>query len=243
MIIFPAIDLKDGKCVRLKQGKFDEVTVFSENPGEMAKEFERKGAEFIHLVDLDGALEGELKNKEAIEAVVKAVNIPVELGGGIRDIDRIEKLLELGLNRVILGTIAVKNPELVKEAVEKFGAEKIVVGIDAKNGMVAIKGWVEITEKKAIDLVKEMQDMGVKTIIYTDIAKDGMLEGVNLEETKYLLENANVNIVASGGVSNMEDIKKLKEIDNGRLEGVISGKAIYEGSLDLVEAINFTKNN
>ncbi|OQY07815.1 MAG: 1-(5-phosphoribosyl)-5-[(5-phosphoribosylamino)methylideneamino]imidazole-4-carboxamide isomerase [Fusobacteriia bacterium 4572_132] len=237
MIIFPAIDIKNGKCVRLEQGDFNKEKVFSENPADVAKNFEKLGAKYIHLVDLDGALDGKLKNKEVISEIRKVVKIPLELGGGIRSIERIEELINLGINRVILGTAAVKNPKLVEEAIKRFGSDKIVIGIDAKKDMVAIKGWVEISKIKTLDLVNKMEKIGVKTIIYTDIAKDGMLEGVNIEEIIKITESSSINVVASGGVSSIEDIKELKELNNPQIEGVITGKAIYEKRLDLKEAI------
>ena len=195
MIVFPAIDIKDGKCVRLTQGEFDKVKVFSDRPYEMAKQWEEMGAKYIHLVDLDGALEGELKNRETIKEILKNISIPAQIGGGIRTIERIQELLDIGISRVILGTAAIKNPELIKEAVKKFGADKIVIGIDAKNGKVAIKGWVEITEKDAVELAIEMKSMGVERIIYTDIAKDGMLSGINIKELKNIAEKSGIKVI------------------------------------------------
>ncbi len=241
MIIFPAIDLKNGKCVRLEQGKFDNVKVFNEDPVAVAKEFEAKGAEYIHLVDLDGAVEGELVNRDVIEKIVKSVKIPCELGGGIRNIERMEELLNLGLARVILGTIAIKNPEITKEAVAKFGGEKVVIGIDAKKGKVAINGWLDVTEKDVVELIKEMESIGVKTVIYTDIEKDGMMQGISLDSVKRILEQTDINMVVSGGVTSIEDINHLVELKNSKIEGVITGKAIYEGKLNLEEAIRVAK--
>mgnify|MGYP003593171825 CR=1 FL=1 len=241
MIIFPAIDLKNGKCVRLQQGKFDHVKVFNENPVSVAKEFEAKGAEYIHLVDLDGALEGELVNREVIEKIIKSVNIPCELGGGIRTIERIEELLNLGIARVILGTIAIKNPELTKEAVKRFGGDKVVIGIDAKKGKVAINGWVDVTEKDVVELIKEMESIGVKTVIYKEKKKDGMMQGISYDSVKRILELTNINIVVSGGVTTIEDINKLTALKNSKIEGVITGKAIYEGTLKLEEAVRVAK--
>jgi phosphoribosylformimino-5-aminoimidazole carboxamide ribotide isomerase len=241
MIIFPAIDLKNGKCVRLEQGKFDNVKVFNEDPVAVAKEFEAKGAEYIHLVDLDGAVEGELVNRDVIEKIVKSVKIPCELGGGIRNIERMEELLNLGLARVILGTIAIKNPEITKEAVAKFGGEKVVIGIDAKKGKVAINGWLDVTEKDVVELIKEMESIGVKTVIYTDIEKDGMMQGISLDSVKRILEQTDINMVVSGGVTSIEDINHLVELKNSKIEGVITGKAIYEGKLNLEEAIRVAR--
>lgn len=237
MIVFPAIDIKDGKCVRLTQGEFDKVKVFSDKPYEMALNWEKAGAKYIHLVDLDGALEGELKNRETIRQILNKISIPAQIGGGIRNIERIKELLDMGISRVILGTSAIKNPEMVKEAVEKFGSERIVIGIDAKNGKVAIKGWVEVTEKDAVELANDMKNIGITRIIYTDIAKDGMLTGINIKELKNIAIKSGLKVIASGGVSSIEDIKIVKENESIGIEGVITGKAIYEGKLDLYEAL------
>ncbi len=234
MQIYPAIDIKDGKCVRLSQGKFNEVEVFSNEPFEMAKKWQSSGASYIHLVDLDGARFGSSTSDEVIKKVIENINIPVQVGGGIRSISDIENKFRLGVDRVILGTVAINNQALVKEAIEKFGAEKICVGIDAKNGMVAINGWEEVSEVKSIDLCKEMENVGVKTIIYTDIAKDGMKSGPNISETKELIENTNLNVITSGGVTTMEDLNNVFNINSS---GVIIGKAIYENLLDLGEVI------
>ncbi|WP_058485099.1 1-(5-phosphoribosyl)-5-[(5-phosphoribosylamino)methylideneamino]imidazole-4-carboxamide isomerase [Defluviitalea phaphyphila] len=234
MRIYPAIDIKGGKCVRLSQGRFDKVTVYEKNPVKIAKKWEESGAKFIHLVDLDGALLGEEVNKNVIKEIIGAVNIPVQTGGGIRNIKSIEDRLSLGVERVIIGTAAVKNPNLVKEAVKTFGEDKIVVGIDAKNGKVAVEGWEKLSDISAIELCLRMKDMGVKTIIYTDIAKDGMLSGVNVESTKELIESTGLDIIASGGVATMSDLEKVSNIG---VEGVIIGKALYQGSIDLKEAI------
>ncbi len=238
MKLFPAIDIKDGKCVRLKQGKFSDVTVYCDEPYKVAKYFEECGADYIHLVDLDGALQGQTVNANAIKKIVEAVNIPVELGGGIRSHEDIQRILDLGVDRVIIGTKAVQNPEFVKEAVEKFGSERIVVGVDAKNGMVAISGWEEVSNVTAIDLCNQMKSMGVKTIIYTDISKDGMLTGPNVEQTKLLSDATGLDIVASGGMSKMDDLVALSEQN---IYGAIIGKAIYENKIDLVEAVGLFK--
>jgi phosphoribosylformimino-5-aminoimidazole carboxamide ribotide isomerase len=233
MRLYPAIDLKDGKCVRLLQGDYNEVTVYGEDPVEMAKKWESLGGDMLHVVDLDGAKEGKGINDEVVSSVAKALNMPVEIGGGIRSIQDIKNKLEAGVARVILGSAAVKNPALVKEAIEQFGPDKIVVGVDAKNGKVAIEGWLEVTSHLAIDFCKELKKMGVTTVIYTDIAKDGMMQGPNLEETKKLVEETGLDIIASGGVSSIEDLKALKEIG---VEGAIIGKAIYTGAIDLKES-------
>jgi phosphoribosylformimino-5-aminoimidazole carboxamide ribotide isomerase len=238
MIIIPAIDLKDGKCVRLLQGKKEEVTVYSDDPVAVAKHWEGLGAELLHIVDLDGAFTGEQKNFDKIQAIRKAISIPVEVGGGIRDIQRIENLISMGIDRVIIGTSAVKNPTIVKEACKKFPG-KILVGIDAKNGKVAVKGWVELTEFDAIEFAKQMEDSGITGIIYTDILRDGMLTGPNIEAMSRMVEAINIPVIASGGVSKLDDIQNLMNIKN--LWGVITGKALYSGALDLKEAIGITK--
>ncbi|MBI5098176.1 MAG: 1-(5-phosphoribosyl)-5-[(5-phosphoribosylamino)methylideneamino]imidazole-4-carboxamide isomerase [Nitrospirae bacterium] len=240
MIIIPAIDLKDGKCVRLLQGKKEEVTVYSDDPAAMAKHWASLGAELLHVVDLDGAFTGEQKNFEKIRAIREAINIPVEVGGGIRDIERIEKLVSLGVDRVIIGTSAAKNPDMVRKACDKFRG-KVLVGIDAKDGKVAVKGWVEVTEFNAIEFAKKMQEAGTAGIIYTDISRDGMLTGPNIDAMANMVAAVNIPVIASGGVSKIEDIKNLKQIKN--LWGVITGKALYEGTLDLKKAIKLVTSN
>ena len=233
MRLYPAIDIKNGQCVRLRQGVFDDTTVYANEPFEVAKEFEADGAKFLHIVYLDGALRGTGANDEALKKIVEHVTIPVEIGGGIRTMQDIEHRLSLGVTRVILGTKAVESPDFVKEAVEKFGADKIVVGIDAKDGMVAIKGWETISNVDAVSLALSMKDLGVKTIIYTDISKDGMLCGPNFVQTARMVEITGMDIVASGGVSCMNDLIQLEKIG---VEGAILGKAIYEKRVDLKEA-------
>lgn len=234
MLIIPAIDLKDGRCVRLLQGRADAVTVFSDNPEEVARRWQDMGAELIHVVDLDGAFSGTPKNIEGIKKIRKAVSVDIELGGGIRDMERIEMLLGLGITRVILGTVAIEKHELVKESCRRFPG-KIIVGIDAKDGLVAVKGWVEVTNVKAKELALRMEDYGVWGIIYTDISRDGMLIGPNIEAISEMVEAVNIPVIASGGVSSIEDIKRLKEIKG--LWGVITGKALYTGAIDLKESI------
>ncbi len=240
MIILPAIDLKNGQCVRLEQGLMEKDTVYSDDPAAMARHWQDEGGEFLHLVDLDGAFAGVPKNREAIEAIVAAVDIPTELGGGIRDLKTIEAYLKLGVDRVILGTVAKENPQLVAEACRRFPGQ-IVVGIDARNGLVAVRGWAEVTEKKAIDLAREMEGFGVTAIIYTDIARDGMMQGPNLEATAALAEAISIPVIASGGVSSLDDIRNLLQIEASGVEGVITGKAIYSGALNLREAVELTK--
>lgn len=238
MKLYPAIDLKDGKCVRLLQGDYNEVTVYGNHPGEMAKKWENLGGDFLHIVDLDGAKAGKGINEAAIKEIVSSVSIPIELGGGIRSIEDIKLQLDRGVHRVILGSAAIKNRALVKEAIDTFGAEKIVVGVDAKGGMVAIEGWLEVTDTTALAFCKELEKMGVQTVIYTDIAKDGMMQGPNIEETKKLVEETNLQIVASGGVSSLEDLKALEKIG---VHGAIIGKAIYTGAIKLEEAVALFK--
>lgn len=240
MIIFPAIDIRGGKCVRLTEGRFDQETVFADNPLDMAKKWVEQGAQYLHLVDLDGALKGASVNTDVIRAIVDYVDIPVQLGGGIRTIENIENILSLGITRVILGSVAVKNPELVKEACEKFG-DKIVVGIDAKNGEVAVEGWGISGGVKTEDLAKQMAQVGVKRIIFTDISRDGTLSGVNVEATAELAKLSGIKIIASGGVSSLEDIKAVKSVENSGVEGVIVGKAIYTGAVDLKAAIEIAQ--
>ncbi|WP_333798476.1 1-(5-phosphoribosyl)-5-[(5-phosphoribosylamino)methylideneamino]imidazole-4-carboxamide isomerase [Trichlorobacter lovleyi] len=240
MIVIPAIDLKEGNCVRLEQGEMNRDTVFSDNPAEQALKWQEAGAELLHLVDLDGAFAGIPKNKAAIEAIIKAITIPAQLGGGIRDIATIEAYLSLGLSRVIIGTAAQRNPELVIEACQKFPG-RIVVGIDAKNGMVAVQGWAELTDISAVDLAKKFEDCGVAAIIYTDISRDGMMGGPNLEATRALAEAISIPVIASGGVSSLKDIENLMAIEASGVTGAITGKAIYTGAINLREAIHLTK--
>jgi len=240
MIILPAIDLKEGKCVRLEQGLMEKDTVYSDDPAAQAKVWQDQGGELLHIVDLDGAFAGVPKNKEAIRAIVEALDIPTELGGGIRDLETIEAYLELGVGRVILGTVAKENPALVQEACNRFPG-KIVVGIDAKDGLVAVRGWADVTEKKATELAQEMEGFGVEAIIYTDIARDGMMQGPNIEATKALAESISIPVIASGGVSSLDDIRNLLAIEASGVNGVITGKAIYSGALDLREAVKLTK--
>ncbi len=234
MKLYPAIDLKDGQCVRLLQGDYNQVTVYGSSPAEMAKRWESLGGDYLHIVDLDGAKEGKGMNNEAIEAIVEALQIPIELGGGIRSLEDIKAKLDLGVDRVILGSAAVKNKALVQEALEVFGPEKIVIGVDAKEGKVAVEGWLEVTDTTALEFCKELEAMGVKTVIYTDIAKDGMMQGPNIEETAKLVQETQLEIVASGGVASIEDLEKLEAI---HVHGAIIGKALYIGAINLEEAV------
>jgi phosphoribosylformimino-5-aminoimidazole carboxamide ribotide isomerase len=236
MIIFPAIDLRKGRCVRLIRGDVRDETVYSENPVSMAKHWEKKGAPWLHVVDLDGALEGEPRNHEHIFGIVKALKIPVQVGGGIRDFETLKKLLDKGVARVILGTSAAHDEKFLKKAVEKY-AERIVVGIDAKDGYVALKGWVETSKLKAVEFALKMQRFGVKTIIYTDIKKDGMLSGPNVKACEEMLRAVKIPVIASGGVTTLRDIERLRRLEPKGLAGAIVGKALYSGALDLKAAI------
>ena len=240
MIIYPAIDIRGGRCVRLTEGRFDAETVFADDPAEMALKWAGMGAEFLHLVDLDGALAGEGKNVPVIERILQSVNIPVQLGGGIRNLETIEKLLALGVTRLILGSAAVKNPQLVEEACKKYPGH-IAVGIDAKNGEVAIEGCGKGSGVAATELAKQMATYGVETIIYTDISRDGMLSGVNVEATAALARACGVPIIASGGVASIEDIRRVKAVEADGVQGCIIGKAIYTGAVDLKEALALAK--
>ena len=232
MKLYPAIDLHNGKCVRLYKGDYNEVTEYG-NPVEMALKWKNMGASFLHLVDLDGAKDGYSINLESVKRIIDEVKIDVELGGGIRSLEQIENILNLGVKRVILGSSAL-NLEFVKEAIDKFGNDKIVIGIDCKNMMVATHGWLNVSNINAIDFAKMLKEIGVKTIIFTDIAKDGTLEGINLEQTKKMIDETNLDIIASGGAKTNLDIKNAKEIG---AYGIILGKSIYSGSIDLKKAI------
>lgn len=234
MRLYPAIDMKNGQCVRLTQGLFDQVKVYSHSPADMAEHWVGQGAKFLHLVDLDGALAGRPVNAAAIREVTKRVSVPIQLGGGIRTLEDIETMLSLGVARVILGTKAVENPAFVEEAVQKFGSEHIVVGIDAKNGRVATAGWEKVSSVEALELCQRMEAMGVRTVVYTDISRDGMMQGPNVEMTKRINDAVSLDIIASGGVSCMED---LERIEAAGIHGAIMGKSLYEKKIDLAEAV------
>lgn len=236
MTIFPAIDLRGGKCVRLFKGDFDQETVFSDQPAEVAQQWQAQGAQFLHLVDLDGARVGHSENLATVREILAAVTVPVELGGGIRTLENIDEVLALGVRRVILGSVAVSDPELVAAACAKYG-DRIVVGIDAKDGIVAVDGWGVSGDVDVITLAKRMKQAGVRTIIYTDISRDGTLAGVNVEATAKLARESGVHVVASGGVRDVRDIEALKPYEKDGIEGVIVGKSIYTGSLSLPEAL------
>ena len=234
MQLYPAIDMKNGKCVRLTQGLFDNVKVYGDSPADMAKLWVSQGATFLHLVDLDGALAGHSVNESAIRAVVQQVDVPVELGGCLRSIEAVKSMLDLGVSRCIIGTKAAERPEFIRELVDAFGPERIVAGVDAKEGMVAVDGWERTSEMTAVDLCLKMKEYGVQHIVYTDISRDGMLSGPNVTYTKMLTEKTGLDVIASGGVSCMEDLDMLYE--NGIL-GVIIGKALYENKIHLTEAL------
>jgi phosphoribosylformimino-5-aminoimidazole carboxamide ribotide isomerase len=240
MRLFPAIDLKEGKAVRLLQGRLEDATIYADNPADVARSFLEQGAEFLHVVDLNGAFAGKPVNDQAIREIVQAVGtkMKIQVGGGIRTLERIEELLNMGVSRVILGTVAVREPELVREAVRRFG-EQVVVGIDARDGMVAVQGWSEATELTATKLALAMKAEGVKRIIFTDIARDGMLQGLNLASTVQLAQETGVTVIASGGITVLQDLQDIqKEVNKGvPIEGAIVGKALYSGAFTLREAL------
>lgn len=237
MQLIPAIDLKNGQCVRLRQGLMEDATVFSDRPAEMAEHWFKQGARRLHLVDLDGAFAGEPKNFGVIGEILAAVGqaIPVQLGGGIRDLATVERYLKLGLNDVIIGTAAVKNPDFVREACREFPG-RIMVGLDAKDGMVAIDGWATVTEHHVADLSRRFEDDGINAVIYTDIGRDGMMNGINIEATAKLAEAVRIPVIASGGLTDMNDIRALCTAAGSGISGAITGRAIYEGSIDFAEA-------
>ncbi|WP_010680940.1 1-(5-phosphoribosyl)-5-[(5-phosphoribosylamino)methylideneamino]imidazole-4-carboxamide isomerase [Acetivibrio cellulolyticus] len=237
MIIYPAVDVREGKCVRLTQGEFNKETVYSDNPVEMALRWEKAGAQYLHVVDLDGARTGKAQNIAVISEMAVKMGIPVQVGGGIRTIEMIETILCKGIERVILGTSAVKDPELVKRALKTF-ENNVVIGIDAKDGMVAIEGWEKTSEFTAVSFAKKMEELGAKTIIYTDISRDGMLTGPNLKAMEEMVKAVNIDIIASGGVGKLEDIKNLKEVG---VSGAIVGRALYTGDVDLKQAIEIAR--
>ena len=234
MILYPAIDLKDGQCVRLLRGEMSEATVFSDDPAAQARAFQDAGCAWVHLVDLNGAFAGQPVNGDAVDASLGAISVPAQLGGGIRDMATIERWLEKGLARVILGTVAVENPDLVREAARAFPG-KVAVGLDARNGKVATRGWAEETDMEVTDLARAFEDAGIAAIIYTDIDRDGAMAGPNVSATEALARAVNVPVIASGGVSSLDDLIRLR--DTGVIAGAISGRALYDGAIDLNEAI------
>lgn len=239
MLLIPAIDLKDGQCVRLRQGRMDDTTIFSDNPVDMAERWVKAGARRLHLVDLNGAFEGKPVNGDVVRAVVeKFPNIPVQIGGGIRDAETVQAYLDAGVQYCIIGTKAVEDPAFVVELCKQFPGH-IIVGIDAKDGMVATDGWAEVSSVSAVELAQQFEQAGVSAIVYTDIARDGMMTGVNVEETAKLAQSISIPVVASGGVTNMDDIKALLAVEDQGVMGSILGRSIYEGTIDLAEAQRF----
>ena len=234
MQLYPAIDMKNGQCVRLRQGAFKDITIYSDAPEKVAAHWQEKGASFLHLVDLDGALAGYSVNEEVIRRIADTVSIPIEIGGGIRSKEAVERMLDLGVRRVIIGTKAAEHPEFLRDMVRTFGEEAIVAGVDAKDGLVAVEGWEKVSSLTASDLCLTMKEYGVRHIVYTDISRDGMLSGPNVEATRKLTEETGLDIIASGGVSCMEDLKCLHEAG---IRGAIIGKALYENRIDLAEAV------
>ena len=237
MLLIPAIDLKDGQCVRLRQGLMEDATVFSDKPVDMALHWVAQGARRLHLVDLNGAFTGKPQNLGAIKAILAEVSedVPVQLGGGIRDLDTIEQYLDLGLSYVIIGTAAIKNPQFLRDACDAF-PNQIIVGLDAKDGMVATDGWAKVTKYHVTEVGQRFADYGVNSIIYTDIGRDGMLSGVNIEATVKLAEAVSVPVIASGGLTNLDDIRALCEVESSGVEGAVTGRAIYEGAIDFKQA-------
>ena len=240
MILFPAIDLKDGVCVRLQQGDMARATVFNRDPAAQAHEFEAEGFRHLHVVDLDGAFAGKPRNAAAIERILETVGLCVQLGGGIRDMATIEGWLDKGVDRVIIGTAAVRDPALVKEAASKF-PKRVAVGLDARDGKVATQGWAETSELTALELARRFEDAGVAAIIYTDIARDGLLKGLNLDATIALAEAISVPVIASGGLASIDDVKALLEPRARKLQGAIAGRALYDGRLDATEALRMIR--
>jgi phosphoribosylformimino-5-aminoimidazole carboxamide ribotide isomerase len=241
VILFPAIDLKNGQCVRLEQGDMARATVFNLDPAAQAKTFETQGFEYLHVVDLDGAFAGKPVNAQAVEAMLKVVKFPVQLGGGIRDLATIEAWLSKGIRRVIIGTAAVRDPALVKEAAKKFPG-RVAVGLDARDGKVAVEGWAETSTVTALDIAQRFEDAGVAAIIFTDIARDGLLKGLNLDATIALADAISIPVIASGGFASIADVKAMLEPRAKKLEGAISGRALYDGRVDPTEALELIRN-
>ena len=242
MNVIPAIDIKNGHCVRLEQGRMDRETVFGDDPAAMARQWQSQGATLIHIVDLDGAVSKEPRNRSVIASILAAVDVPLQLGGGIRDMATIEGYLQLGIQRIVIGTEAIRNPELVREAGRLF-PDRMVVGIDARNGCVAIEGWTETTETTAIDLARRFEDCGVAAINFTDIHRDGMQTGPNVEETGKLAQAVSIPVVASGGVSTLDDIRNLLPLETQGVVGVITGRALYSGTLELKAALEVARGH
>ena len=236
MILYPAIDLKDGQCVRLWRGQMDRATVFNDDPAGQAKSFAAKGCRWLHVVDLDGAFAGKPMNSRAVDAILDAVEVPVQLGGGIRDLGALERWLERGIARVVLGTLALRAPDIAREACRKF-PQQIAIGIDAKSGRVAVEGWAEASDMEAGDLARCFEDSGAAAIVYTDIERDGTMTGLNVEGTAELARGLSIPVIASGGVASIADIEALKSVEDAGIGGVIVGRALYDGGLDLKQAL------
>jgi len=241
MLLIPAIDIRGGNCVRLVQGKLEQETIFSKDPIFVAKLWQAQGAKRIHIVDLDGAFSGVIQNLELIAEIVKSTSVPIQVGGGIRDMDTIERVLSSGVSKVILGTSAIYHTETLKKGLKKFG-DKIMVSIDSLDGKVAIGGWKEITAVRAVDLGKRMEEIGVREIVFTDIKKDGLLKGPNVKGIKAFAQKVGVPVIACGGISSLDDVKKIKELEQYGVYGMIIGKALYTGNIKLQEAIGIVEN-
>lgn len=241
MIIFPAIDLKEGQCVRLVQGRAEDKTVYSDTPADVARSFEEQGAAWLHIVDLDGAFTGSPRNLKAIKSISEAVNIPFQVGGGLRSLTDVEQILNIGAERVIIGTRAVTSPDFIKELLSKFGPDRIVLGLDARDGMVAVEGWVTKSEFSALNFGMQMKSLGVKTTVFTDVSRDGLLQGPNLVSTKEMGEKTGLQVIASGGVSTIDNIKDLKIMEQSGVVGAIIGKALYDGKISLSDALTAAK--
>jgi phosphoribosylformimino-5-aminoimidazole carboxamide ribotide isomerase len=240
VILYPAIDLKQGQCVRLAQGDMARATVFNNDPGEQARIFEAKGFEYLHIVDLDGAFAGQARNSAAVEIILSSIQIPAQLGGGIRDMNAVAYWLDRGVTRVILGTAAVKNSGFVRDAARHYPG-RVAVGIDARDGMVAVDGWAKTTTMSALDLGKSFEDAGVAAIIHTDIARDGLLQGLNVEATLALAETVAIPVIASGGLASLDDVKRLLQPDCAKIAGAVAGRALYDGRLDAAAALEMIR--
>ncbi|HHW40433.1 MAG TPA: 1-(5-phosphoribosyl)-5-[(5-phosphoribosylamino)methylideneamino]imidazole-4-carboxamide isomerase [Syntrophomonadaceae bacterium] len=238
MLIFPAIDLRGGKCVRLRQGREDAETVYAADPTAVARLWVERGARWLHLVDLDGAFAGEPRQLPLVERIVRSAAVPVQLGGGLRTLEQIRAAFEAGVARVILGTVAVSNPELVRRACAEFGKSRIVVGIDAREGWVAVRGWKDVTSRHFLEVAREIRELGVERLVFTDTSRDGMLSGPNFQATGELARRTGLRVIASGGISSLEDLMELKKLESAGVEGAILGKALYEGKIRLEEAIS-----
>jgi phosphoribosylformimino-5-aminoimidazole carboxamide ribotide isomerase len=243
MIIYPAIDLKDGQCVRLVQGKAENKTVYSDDPAGMARAFQEQGARWLHIVDLDGAFSGAPRNTAAIKAIADAITIPFQVGGGLRRLEDVENVLNAGARRVIIGSRAVRSPEFMKSLIVNFGPERIVLGLDARDGMVAVEGWVETSPLSALDFGKHMKALGVKTAVFTDVSRDGLLQGPNLVSVETMARGTGLEIIASGGVSTRQDIRSLKALEEAGVIGAIIGKALYDKRITLAEALEEAGDN